>query len=405
MAYQKTVWEPREGENLDKFLKYEETADSVVLINAPDVITRPGTPFSPGNMDHIEEGIEGAHILIAAEAQKRKAGDIKVLGDAKAYADGQIANAVAATQTWLPAVDTIALLPVITDTSKNWLCRVRDAQTVYQCVAGQTAWVAYSDKTDLVNELELAAAVGEHNESEISHEDIRAAIEDETNARTAADQQLQGQLEALAPEGMGNLPGLFAEIETKLGQKAPTNHASAANTYGIGDNTNYGHTKLNSSTLPPMNGVAAVGNSGKAADASHVHPTDTSRAPVANAVLTGQPRVHFTYPIGNNNDPCGGGSVITASVYSPLAVVPETTDPNDTNLPVGSYILVTYDSTDSNSNAVADRNFAVYITFKGGDTKSYTSSRAGTALSGTWLSCGASIAVSGNRYVLCRRVG
>jgi len=72
MAYEKTVWIAREGENVDKFTKYEETENTVVLFNTPDSITVPGTPFSPANMNKIEDGIYNAHVLIAAETQERQ---------------------------------------------------------------------------------------------------------------------------------------------------------------------------------------------------------------------------------------------------------------------------------------------------------------------------------------------
>jgi len=44
-----------------------------------------------------------------------------------------------------------------------------------------------------------------------------------------------------------------------------------------------------SATLPIMDGVAAVGSSGQFARGDHVHPSDTSRAPLASPVFTGNP--------------------------------------------------------------------------------------------------------------------
>ena len=65
MAYTKTEWKAREGENLSRFLKTEETAVSVILENAPDSIAEPGTPFSVDNMNKIEQGIADAHEMLA----------------------------------------------------------------------------------------------------------------------------------------------------------------------------------------------------------------------------------------------------------------------------------------------------------------------------------------------------
>jgi hypothetical protein len=75
MADTKTVWTARQGANLNKFAKLEETAESVVLVNTPDGITVPGTPFTAANMNRIEEGIAAAHEAVASEALERRRGD------------------------------------------------------------------------------------------------------------------------------------------------------------------------------------------------------------------------------------------------------------------------------------------------------------------------------------------
>ena len=64
MAYDKTNWEARQGVNLNKFTKQQETSNSVILTNTPDEITTPGTPFSADNMNKIEQGIADAHELV-----------------------------------------------------------------------------------------------------------------------------------------------------------------------------------------------------------------------------------------------------------------------------------------------------------------------------------------------------
>ena len=82
MAYTKTEWKARQGVNLNKFTKSQETAGSVILTNTPDAVTEPGTPFSTENLNKIEHGIEDAHIAIEsfdqqilAEAEARAQGD------------------------------------------------------------------------------------------------------------------------------------------------------------------------------------------------------------------------------------------------------------------------------------------------------------------------------------------
>ena len=191
--------------------------------------------IGPGRFNELDYTDKEVRDSVAAEAAARAQGDANTLGAAKDYTDEQIADTVAATQTWLPAVDTSAHLPAVTDTSRNWLCRVRNDQTVYQCVAGQTAWTPYSDKTDLVNELELAGAVSGHDESETAHEDIRAALAAEEQARESADQNLQEQINTLVPEGLENLPELLAHkapVESPAFTGTPTvpsKTAAAAN--------------------------------------------------------------------------------------------------------------------------------------------------------------------------------
>ena len=461
MAYQKTIWQGRTGENLDKYLKYDETDTSVVLVNAPDSIDEPGTPFSTDNMNHIENGIKTAHDLIAAEEQARIQGDADTLATAKNYANEQIANTVAATQIWLPAVDTFALLPVITDTSKNWLCRVRDAQTVYQCVAGQTTWVEYSDQNDFVNELEMEGAIGDHNGSIAAHPGIRAAIAAEINAREVADQDLQGRLESLAPEGMDNLPALLAA-------KAPTNHASAAATYGAAAANIFGHMRF-----PPPNGVPPeAGENGYALPYSYItnnvfahqlnyyltpgvyaiknlccdylglpNLTDWERGYKEFALLVlpfdgstqvrqvlhmvGSRRIFTRYSTGVNtwsafeeiaylNNPVFTGAPKVkapggnqGNLENPIAVVAATTVTNETSLPVGAYILALYSVLIQ--NFAGNRNVQVYPKLSNSSHVYELVSSGMGNLSGTWLSSGAITlaAPPGDaqvNVVLCRRV-
>jgi hypothetical protein len=66
-----------------------------------------------------------------------------------------------------------------------------------------------------------------------------------------------------------------------------TNTTQIATTAFVLANTAGGVTL--GSTTPLMNGTAAVGTSAQAAHADHVHPTDTSRAPLASPAFTGTP--------------------------------------------------------------------------------------------------------------------
>ena len=72
MAYEKTIWESRDGTYLNRFRKEQETSTYVNLQNAPNTVTRPGTKFSVSNMNKIEQGIFDAHEMIENEAQERQ---------------------------------------------------------------------------------------------------------------------------------------------------------------------------------------------------------------------------------------------------------------------------------------------------------------------------------------------
>lgn len=106
-----------------------------------------------------------------------------MLAAANAYTDQEIASAVTGdAQTWLPAVDTVANLPVVTDTSKTYLCRVTDDNDVYQCIAGQSAWLLYSSNTDYVDELELEAVTGDLSALTTTDKSTLVAAINEVNA-------------------------------------------------------------------------------------------------------------------------------------------------------------------------------------------------------------------------------
>lgn len=68
-----------------------------------------------------------------------------------------------------------------------------------------------------------------------------------------------------------------------------------------------------STALPLMNGVANAGVSVYFSCGDHVHPTDTSRAPVNNPVLMGDPQVPTAAP-GDNDNSAASTAFVTAAV-------------------------------------------------------------------------------------------
>ena len=68
--YEKTEWKARQGSNLQRFEKSQETETSVVLRNEPTSVTEPGTPFSVANMNKIEQGIYDAHEALSGKVDR-----------------------------------------------------------------------------------------------------------------------------------------------------------------------------------------------------------------------------------------------------------------------------------------------------------------------------------------------
>lgn len=58
--YTKQIWTAREGADLNRFTKSEETSASVKLVNNPGTLTVAGTPFTVDRMNHMEQGIYDA---------------------------------------------------------------------------------------------------------------------------------------------------------------------------------------------------------------------------------------------------------------------------------------------------------------------------------------------------------
>lgn len=91
--------------------------------------------------------------------------------------------------------------------------------------------------TDVQKTADDALSLAKTNESDIA--DTQADVTSLTGRVTAAE---------------GNIDGL----QTAVGEKAPTNHASTANTYGQGSSTNFGHLKVaDSGSAEASSGTAA----------------------------------------------------------------------------------------------------------------------------------------------------
>lgn len=125
---------------------------------------------------------------------------------------------------------------------------------------------------------------------------VQTAITNVINAAPAALDTLDELAAAL-----GDNANFAATITTNLSTKAPlaspalTGTPTAPTAAADTSTTQLASTAFvvgqAASTTSPMNGTAAIGTSKKYARQDHVHPTDTTRAPLANPAFTGVPTV------------------------------------------------------------------------------------------------------------------
>jgi hypothetical protein len=93
-------------------------------------------------------------------------------------------------------------------------------------------------------------------------------------------------------------------------------------------------------TAPLIDGTAAVGTSSRYARQDHVHPTDTTRAPLASPAFTGNPTA-VTQAAGNNSTRLA----TTAFVRTELADYAPIASPTFTGLATGGGLRATGSNT------------------------------------------------------------
>jgi|GEM_PF-3281147 len=107
-----------------------------------------GEPDNANVSDTVDAINELIDNTVNVEAQARIQGDAETL----VAAEQRILDAQLATNTWLPSVNTVALLPAASGLApeKNYLCKVLadpdiDNNIVWQLPAGAAAWAKFSD--------------------------------------------------------------------------------------------------------------------------------------------------------------------------------------------------------------------------------------------------------------------
>lgn len=143
-----------------------------------------------------------------------------------------------------------------------------------------------SVSTDLVRKSQFDTGLATKANTAHSH-----AISDVTGLQTALD----GKAATAHTHGISDVTGLQGALDAKANLASPTlTGTPTAPTAATDNNTTQIATTAfvraqAATTTSPMNGTAAVGTSLRFARADHVHPVDTSRAPLASPALTGTP--------------------------------------------------------------------------------------------------------------------
>ncbi|MFP3153147.1 hypothetical protein LQZ18_01690 [Lachnospiraceae bacterium ZAX-1] len=210
--------DPDLGEILFRISQFSE-ANYIPAENERSCTYQPKFKFTSGNAANVTVNIDPSGF--ATQSQLEELGV-----QANAYTDEQIAETVAASQTWLNAVATFADLPIITDTSKTWLCRVLENNNVYQCVAGQASWSLYSNDTDYIDPEELADALGTAQDGGLA---ITSITEDATKFNTGS---------SVLGAWVRNIVDKVNGIITALGTKANDSNSSATITESTAKITN-----------------------------------------------------------------------------------------------------------------------------------------------------------------------
>jgi hypothetical protein len=114
-------------------------------------------------------------------------------------------------------------------------------------------------------------------------------------------QGVQGPQGAQGVPGLQGTPGADSNVPGPPGATGPAGPPGADSTVpGPPGATGPAGAGSPSTLPPPMDGTAAVGTSTNFAREDHVHPSDTSRAPIASPTFTGDPKAP-TPTVGDND--------------------------------------------------------------------------------------------------------
>lgn len=155
------------------------------------------------------------------------------------------------------------------------------------------------------------------------------STEDATGAtdlvrKSQLDAGLAGRAALSHGHAIGEVTGLQAALDAKVGPASPaltgtpTAPTAAADTNSTQLATTAFVLGQAAATAPAMDGMAAMGTATRFARADHVHPTDTSRAPLASPAFTGTPNAP-TAAAGTNTTQIATTAFVRATRLDQLA--------------------------------------------------------------------------------------
>ena len=146
-------------------------------------------------------------------------------------------------------------------------------------------------------------------------------------------------------------------VNTALGGKAPTSHASSATTYGIGTSSNYGHVKLSDSTSSTSAASSGIAASPKAVKAAY------DLANTANTGLSGKAESAHKHSASDITDAIpitGGGTGKNTAPLGLYALVNGSSALTSAGLADGDYIPIG-DVSATTGKKVTLANLVLYI--------------------------------------------
>jgi hypothetical protein len=137
--------------------------------------------------------------------------------------------------------------------------------------------------------------------------------------------------------------GITADLSTA---QTLSNKTLVTPNIGVASGTSFNSITALASTAPIMDGTATVGTGTTVARADHIHPIDTSRAPIDSPALTGTPTAP-TAPVGTSNTQLATTAFVVANSVQPTEYATSTIGGTVKMRISGNTLYLTNDGTDA----------------------------------------------------------